>query len=69
MLELQIRTQGRDGLLGMYQKLLIDKEQQIRDFLKLNQEGNSAYRAIMSSRSWKLIMALHRLKYRLRHLF
>jgi len=69
MLELQIRTQGRDGLLGMYQKLLIDKEQQIRDFLKLNQEGSSAYRAIMSSRSWKLIMALHRLKYRLRHLF
>lgn len=69
MLELQIRTQGRDGLLGMYQKLLIDKEQQIRDFLKLNQGGSSAYRAIMSSRSWKLIMALHRLKYRLRHLF
>src|SRR5450631_831809 len=69
MLELHIRTQGRDGLLGMYQKLLIDKEQQIRDFLKLNQEGSSAYRAIMSSRSWKLIMALHRLKYRLRHLF
>ena len=69
MLELHIRTQGRDGLLKMYQKLLIEKEQQIRDFLKLSQEGTSTYRAIMNSRSWKLVMALHRLKYRLRHLF
>ncbi len=69
MLELHIRTQGRDGLLRMYQKLLIEKEQQIRDFLKLSQEGTSTYRAIMNSRSWKLVMALHRLKYRLRHLF
>lgn len=69
MLELQIRTQGRDGLLNMYQKLLIEKEQHLRDFMKLNQEGTSAYRTIMNSRSWKLVMALHRLRYRLRHLF
>ncbi len=69
MLELQIRTQGRDGLLKMYQKLLIEKEQHLRDFMRLNPEGSSAYRSIMNSRSWKLVMALHRLKYRLRHLF
>ena len=69
MLELHIRTQGRDGLLKMYQKLLVAKEQQIRDFMKLSQEGTATYRAIMNSRSWKLVMALHRLKYCLRHLF
>jgi hypothetical protein len=69
MLELHIRTQGRDGLLAMYQKLLIEKEQRLRNFMKLSQGGNSDYRAVMNSRSWRLVMGLHRLKYRLRHLF
>ena len=69
MLELHIRTQGRDGLLAMYQKLLIEKEQRLRDFMKLNQGDMSSYRGVISSRSWRLVMGLHRLKYRLRHLF
>ena len=69
MLELHIRTQGRDGLLTMYQKLLIEKEQRLRDFIKLNQGGNVDYHVIMNSRSWRLVMGLHRLKRRLRHLF
>jgi len=69
MLELHIRTQGRDGLLTMYQKLLIEKEQRLRDFMKLNQGGNTEYNGVISSRSWRLMLALHRLKYRLRHLF
>ena len=69
MLELHIRTQGRDGLLAMYQKLLIEKEQRLRDFMKLSQSGNTYYHAVMNSRSWRLVMGLHRLKSRLRHLF
>jgi hypothetical protein len=69
MLELHIRTQGRDGLLTMYQKLLIQKEQRLRDFMASNQGGNADYHQIVNSRSWRLMMGLHRLKYRLRHLF
>jgi hypothetical protein len=69
MLELHIRTQGRDGLLTMYQKLLIEKEQRLRDFVKLNQGGNADYHVVISSRSWRLVMGLQRLRYRLRHLF
>jgi hypothetical protein len=69
MLELTICTQGRDGLLGMYQNLLIEKEQRLRDLMRLSQDGNADYHAILGSRSWRLVMALQRLKYRLRHLF
>jgi hypothetical protein len=69
MLELHIRTQGRDGLLAMYQKLLIEKEQRLRDFMKLAQGGNPAYHTVINSRSWRLVTGLHRLKYRLSHLF
>ncbi len=69
MLELHIRTQGRDGLIAMYQKLLIEKEQRLRNFMSNNQGGKIELHAIANSRSWRLILALHRLKYRLRHLF
>jgi hypothetical protein len=65
LLELHIRTQGRDGLLNMYQKLLIEKERRLRDLMKANVE----YQAIVQSRSWRVVAALHRLKYRLRHPF
>ena len=68
MRELEIRTQGRDGLLRMYQKLLIEKEQRLRDFLSIAQQAPADHQVILSSRSWKLVMALHRLKYRLSHL-
>jgi 2OG-Fe(II) oxygenase superfamily len=69
MQELHIRTQGRDGLLAMYQKLLIEKEQRLRNFMKLNQGASADYHAVMNSRSWRLVMKLHRLKHRLRQLF
>jgi Rps23 Pro-64 3,4-dihydroxylase Tpa1-like proline 4-hydroxylase len=69
MLELHIRTQGRDGLLAMYQKLLVEKEQRLRDFMTLNQGEISSYRGVIGSRSWRLVMGLQRLKYRLRRLF
>ena len=67
MLQLHIRTQGRDGLLAMYQKLLIDKEQRFRDFLSVHQGDASNLRALMNSKSWRFIVALHRLKHRLLH--
>ena len=66
MRDIAIRMQGRDGLLRMYQKLLIEKEQRLRDFLQIAQRSPD-HQAILSSRSWKLLMALHRLKYRLTH--
>jgi hypothetical protein len=50
MLELHIRTQGRDGLLTMYQKLLIEKEQRLRDLMKRHQSGSPEYHALMNSR-------------------
>ena len=64
--ELDIRMQGRDGLLRMYQKLLIEKEQRLRDFLQIAQRSPDQ-QAILSSRSWKLVMALQRFKYRMMH--
>ncbi|HSC97313.1 MAG TPA: 2OG-Fe(II) oxygenase, partial [Casimicrobiaceae bacterium] len=67
MRDIAIRMQGRDGLLRMYQKLLIEKEQRLRDFLQVAQRSPD-HQAILSSRSWKLVMALQRLKYRLTHL-
>lgn len=67
MRELAIRVQSRDGLLRMYQKLLIDKEQRLRDFLSVSQHAPPEYRSILSSRTWKLVMLLHRLRYRLMH--
>ncbi len=68
MLELSIRTQGRDGLLAMYQKLLIEKEQLLRKFMKLEHGENAEYHAVVNSRSWRLVTGLHRLRHRLRHL-
>jgi hypothetical protein len=67
MRDIAIRMQGRDGLLCMYQKLLIEKEQRLRDLLQVAQRS-PVHQAILSSRSWKLVMALQRLKYRLTHL-
>jgi hypothetical protein len=68
MLQLHIRTQGRDGLLEMYQKLLIEKEKRLSNFISVHQEGASDLHTLMGSRSWRLLVALHRLKYRLLHL-
>jgi len=68
MLQLHIRTQGRDGLLEMYQKLLIEKEKRLSNFISMHQDGASNVHTLMGSKSWRLLVALHRLKYRLLHL-
>jgi hypothetical protein len=69
LLELNICMQNRDGLLKMYQKLLIEKEQRLRDLMQPNRDGALRDQLILSSRSMKLVMALQRLRYRLRHPF
>jgi hypothetical protein len=58
----------REGLLNMYQHLLVEKEQRLRDFLTLYHEAeeHGGANVILSSRSWRLIMLLHRIKYKLR---
>lgn len=67
--QLNILMASRDGLLSMYQKLLIEKEQRLRDFMKISQQGPQDYRMIISSRSWKLIMKLHRIRYSVNRFF
>ena len=64
--QLHILMASRDGLLTMYQNLLIEKEQRLRSFMSLHQDGMLDHNVILSSRSWKWIMAMHRLKYRIR---
>jgi hypothetical protein len=67
--EIRIAMASREGLLRMYQKLLVEKEQRLRDFMTLRQDAVASghlqdYHVILSSRSWRLIMWAHRLKYR-----
>ncbi len=59
----------REGLLRMYQKLLVEKEQRMQNLVAMKQEGAEAghmrdYQVILTSRSWRLIMKLHQIKYR-----
>ncbi|HTS84527.1 MAG TPA: 2OG-Fe(II) oxygenase [Usitatibacter sp.] len=69
--EIQIAMASRDGLLRMYQKLLVEKEQRLRDFVQVKQQAMKDghmqdYQVILSSRSWRFIMALHRARYRVK---
>jgi hypothetical protein len=66
---IRIATQSRDGLIRMYQKLLVEKEQRLRDFISAAQQHVGAgedHAIILGSRSWRLIMALHRIRFALR---
>ena len=72
--QLRIAMASREGLVRMYQKLVVEKEQRLHDFMKLRQEASAAghldhYSVILSSRSWRLIMALHRIKFRISQFF
>jgi hypothetical protein len=70
MQKIRLAIANRDGLLAMYQNLLIEKEQRLRDMLSFRQSGAEAdYRVVLSSRSWRFIMFLHRVKAKLRMLF
>lgn len=65
--EIDIRMKGRDGLLRMYQKLLIDKEQRLRDFMRVAAHDPQHHQVMLSSRSWKFVTMLRRLKHRVTH--
>jgi len=56
-------------LLGMYQNLLIEKEQRLRNFMHAHQDGLVDHNVILASRSWRLLMALHRIRYNVSQLF
>jgi hypothetical protein len=59
---------NRDALLRLYQRLLVEKEQRLRDLMRVREDaaadGVPADSIVLSRRTWKAIMALHRLKYR-----
>jgi hypothetical protein len=63
MREIDVRIQGRDGLLRMYQKLLVEKEQRLHDFMRA--AGDNEQSVMLSSRAFRVVMMLHRLKRRL----
>jgi Rps23 Pro-64 3,4-dihydroxylase Tpa1-like proline 4-hydroxylase len=67
--QLKILMASRDGLLGMYQNLLIEKEQRLRNFMRAHQDGLVDHNVILGSRSWRLLMTLHKIRYSIRHFF
>ena len=71
--DIQIAFASRDGLLRMYQKLLVEKEQRMREIVTMKRNALESpmhdYELILASRSWRLIMVLHRIKYRLKMMF
>jgi 2OG-Fe(II) oxygenase superfamily len=60
--ELRTLMASRDGLLRMYQKLLIEKEQRLHDVMAVNKDGEPVHRIILSSRTWRFFMFLYRLR-------
>ncbi|APV50624.1 hypothetical protein BWI17_13560 [Betaproteobacteria bacterium GR16-43] len=62
--EIQVALASREGLLRMYQKLLVDKEQRLRDFMGLASDEDVTIPA-WSPRFWRLLMLLHRTGHRL----
>ncbi len=69
--EIRIAMQSRDAFIRMYQKLLVEKEQRLRDYVGVRQGSLAAgmpadYDVILRSRSWRMIMKAHRFRYRFR---
>ncbi|HVF64630.1 MAG TPA: 2OG-Fe(II) oxygenase [Casimicrobiaceae bacterium] len=66
---IRVAFQGRDGLIRMYQKLLVEKEQRLRDVIKTKQYASvlgPAQDKLMSVRSWRWVMRMSRLRHRVR---
>ncbi|HEY1326557.1 MAG TPA: 2OG-Fe(II) oxygenase [Casimicrobiaceae bacterium] len=55
---------SRDGLLEMYQRLLIEKEQRLRQLIAVQPQLST----VLTSRSFNVLMKLHRIRYRARQL-
>lgn len=69
MQQIRIAMQSRDGMIRMYQKLLVEKEQRLRDVIRAKQYVQvlgPSHNKVLGSRSWRLMMALSRLKHRLK---
>ena len=65
--QIHVAGQHRDGLIRMYQKLLVEKEQRVRDMMQARQYLNALGPVpdkVMGVRSWRIVMALSRLKRR-----
>jgi 2OG-Fe(II) oxygenase superfamily len=66
--QIRIAMQSRDGLIRMYQKLLVEKEQRLRDVIRAKQYVQvlgASEKKLLGLRSWRVIIALSRLKRRL----
>ena len=66
--QIRMAFQSRDGLIRMYQKLLVEKEQRLRDVINAKQYVQvlgPAQHSVLGMRSWRLVMAMSRLKHRL----
>lgn len=66
--ELRGLMANRAGLLEMYQRLLIEKEQRLQALCALHDARLAEYRSIVGSTSWKIARTLHRLKRRARRI-
>lgn len=69
MQQIRIAMQSRDGMIRMYQKLLVEKEQRLRDVISARryvEDLGPSNHKVFGLRSWRLMMALSRLKSRLR---
>ncbi len=69
MEEIRVAFQSRDGLIRMYQKLLLEKEQRLRDLMAVRRDAMEAgmpseHEVLLRSRSWRLLMGAHRLRHR-----
>jgi hypothetical protein len=67
--ELQALMASRDGLVEMYQRLLVEKEERLRRLVAARRSDGVDLDVLLSSRSWKMLMAVQRLRYRVRRLF
>lgn len=67
---LRVAMQSREGLVRMYQKLLVEKEEHMRNLVRARQDGDAMgmsrdFEIITRSRSWRMVMRVHRMRHRL----
>jgi hypothetical protein len=67
--ELRTLMASRDGLLRMYQKLLVEKEQRLHDFMAVNKSGKPNHQIILSSFTWRVFMLMYRTRTRFKSWF
>jgi hypothetical protein len=63
--EIDARIRGRDDLLRMYQKLLIEKEQRLREFIGASRRERAEQQALRSSRVYRVAAFVRALRRRI----